>query len=111
MASAWCSKELKVVGKNLTHINFSNTKGEIKFIDSLKYYQKSLAELASTLSDEKKKMTAKKLTEQFFNQHYYFSTVWPFLNSKKKEKILEIVSERKGVIPYELIIGMESFFV
>ena len=55
MASAWCSKELKVVGKNLTHINFSNTKGEIKFIDSLKYYQKSLAELASTLSDEKKK--------------------------------------------------------
>ena len=60
---------------------------------------------------KKKKMTAKKLTEQFFNQHYYFSTVWPFLNSKKKEKILEIVSERKGVIPYELIIGMELFFL
>ena len=37
VASAWCSKELKVVGKNLTHINFSNTTGEIKFIDSLKY--------------------------------------------------------------------------
>ena len=55
-------------------------------------------------------MTAKKLTEHFFNQHYYFSTVWPFLNSKKKEKNLEIVSEGKGVIPYELIIGMESFF-
>ena len=56
-------------------------------------------------------LAVKKLTEQYFNQHYYFSTVWPFLNSKKKEKILEIVSEGKGIIPYELIIGMESFFL
>ena len=28
-----------------------------------------------------------------------------------EEKMLEIVSEGKGVIPYELIIGMESFFL
>ena len=59
----------------------------------------------------KKKWLLKKLTEQFFNQHYYFSTVWTYLNSKKKEKMLEIVSEGKGSIPYELIIGMESFFL
>ena len=45
--------------------------------------KKSLAELASTLSDEEK-MAVKELTEQFFNQHYYLSTVWSFLNSKKK---------------------------
>ena len=37
--------------------------------------------------------------------------MWPYLNSKKKEKILEIVSEGKGVIPYEFIIDMESFFI
>ena len=94
----------------MTHINFSNITGEKKFIDSLKYYQKSLAELASTLSDEEK-TAVKKLTEQFFNQRYYFSSVWPYLNSKKKEKVLDIVSEGKGVIPYELIKGMESFFL
>ena len=101
----------------MTHINFSNITGEIKFIDSLKYYQKSLAELVSTLSDEEK-MAVKKLTEQFFNQHYYFSTARPvqgkakpFLDSKKKEKKLEIVSDGKGVIPYELVIGMEPFLL
>ena len=40
------------------------------------------------------------------------------LNMKKKKthflrccKKLEIVSERKGIIPYELIIGMKSFFL
>ena len=117
VTSAWCSKELKIGGNNLTHINFSNITGEIKFIDSLKYYQKSLAELVSTLSDEEK-MAVKKLTEQFFNQHYYFSTARPvqgkakpFLDSRKKEKKLEIVSDGKGVIPYELVIGMEPFLL
>ena len=91
-------------------INFSNITGEIKFIDSLKYYQKSLAELASTLSDEEK-ISVRKLTEQFFNQHHYFSKVWPYFYSKKKEKVLDIVSEGKDVIPYELIINMESVFL
>ena len=42
---------------------------------------------------------------------YYFSTVWPYLNSQKKEKILETVSEGKGVIPYEIIIDLQSFFI
>ena len=43
IASAWCSKMLNIGGTNLTQISFSNITGEIKFIDSLKYYQKSLA--------------------------------------------------------------------
>ena len=110
IASAWCSKELKIVGNNLTHINFSKIVDEIKFIDSLKYYKKSLAELSCTLSEEEK-AAFKKLTEQFFNQHHYFSNIWVFLYSEKKKKILEIVSEGKGIIPYELTIGMESFFL
>ena len=47
-ASAWGSKDLKFGGNNLTNINFSNVGGEVKFIDTVKYYQKSLGELAST---------------------------------------------------------------
>ena len=74
---------MNIGGNNLTHSNVSNIPSEIKFIDSLKYYQKSLAELASVLSD-KEIIAVKKLTEQFFNQHYYFSAVWPYLSSKKK---------------------------
>ena len=65
---------LNIGGTNLTQISFSNITGEIKFIDSLKYYQKSLA---------------------------------LFEFEKKKEKKLDIVSEGKGVISYELIIDME----
>ena len=76
----------------------------------MKFYQKSLAELASTLSAEEN-LVVKELITNVLNQHYYFSTVWPYLNSQKKEKILEIVSEGKGIIPYEMIIDMQSFFI
>ena len=47
----------------------------------------------------------------FLNEHYYFSNIWPYLNYKKRKKNLDIISEGKGVIPYQLIIDMESNFI
>ena len=109
VASAWCSKENKIVGSNLKHTNFSNITGEVKFIDTLKYYRKRVAELASTLSD-KEKIAVKKLTKQIFNQHHYYREFWPYLSVDQKNKVLEIFSEGRGIIPYELIVGMHSVF-
>ena len=77
--------------------------------DTFYHHQNNSAELASTLSDEEK-ISVKKLTEQFFNQHHCFCKVWAYLNSTKNETFLKIVSEAKGFIPYELIINMDSFF-
>ena len=54
-AVAWGTKDLNFGGTNLTHINYGHILGEIKFIDTIKYYQKILAELASTLSEDGKK--------------------------------------------------------
>ena len=110
IASAWCSKELNIAGNNLTQVNYGNISGEIKLIDSLKFYQRSLGELSFTLTIEEKN-AVKKLTEKFLNKHYYFCTVSPYLSMKKKEKILETLSEGKGIIPYEIILHMESFFI
>ena len=79
----------------------------------MKFYQRSLGELSSTLI-AKEKIAVKKLAEKFLNEHFYFSAVWSYLILKKKEKILEIISEGKGVIPYEMdmeIVDMESFFI
>ena len=44
-ATAWCTKEIKCGGSNLMNINFTSISSEVKFIDTLKYYPKSLAEL------------------------------------------------------------------
>ena len=108
IASAWCAKELNIGGNNLTQANYGNISGEIRLIDSLKFYQRSLGKLSSTLTIEGKN-AVKNLTKNFLNEHYYFCTVWPYL--KDKDKILEIISESKGIIPYEIITNMESFFI
>ena len=110
IASAWCSKSLNIGGTNLTQVNFGNTAGEIKLIDTLKFYQKSLAGLASALSDEEI-AAAKIVTEKFLNEHYYFSTIWRYLRFLKKGKKMDIIAEGRGVIPYELIVDMQSFFI
>ena len=110
IASGWCSKELNIGGTNLTQANYGNISGEIRFIDSLKFYQRSLGELSSTLTTEEKNVI-KNLTEKFLNEQNYFCTDWLYLNLKKKDKILEIISEGKEIIPYEIIVDMESFFI
>ena len=46
----------------------------------------------------------------FLKNHYYFSTIWPFLPAGKQTEILKITCEGKGVIPYELVTNLDSFF-
>ena len=110
IASAWCSKAFNIGGTNLPQANFGNISGKIRLIVSLKFYQRSLGELSSTLADEEK-IAVEKFAKKFLNEHFYFLTVWPYLSFKKKEKILKIISEGKGIIPYEIIVDMESFFI
>ena len=110
VATAWCSKKLNIGGTNLTHVNYGMLENEIKLIDSMKYYQKSLAALSSTLNSYEKEKV-EKVTIQFFNQHYYFSTVWSYLSNEKKKEILEIIISGKGIIPYELIVQMDSLLL
>ena len=107
--TSWCSKELSAGGTNLTNINFANLRGEVKFIDSLKYYQRSLAELTSSM-DLKEIEKAKTVMNSFLKNHHYFSTIWAFLPPTKQAEILKITCEGKGVIPYELATGLNSFF-
>ena len=84
-ATAWGTRHLNFGGTNLTHINYGNIAGEIKFLDTLQYYQKSLVELTATLSEDEKN-SVKKLTKQFFKQHSYFSEVWKYLGNPQKIK-------------------------
>ena len=51
-ATAWGTKDLNIGGTNLTHINYGNKGGEVKFIDTIKHYQKSLTGLAITLTED-----------------------------------------------------------
>ena len=82
--SAWRTKDVNIGGKNLTDINFVSI-DNFKFIDTIKYYQTSLAQLSETITEvEREKI--KTLTVQFLSIHSYFSIVWRELNLDQKIK-------------------------
>ena len=66
----WETKDINMGGTNLTNINYS-TIGNVKFIDTMKYYLTSLGKLASTIT-EKEKNNADLLVKQFLMQHQFF---------------------------------------
>ena len=65
----------------MTNINFANIGSQVKFIDTMKYFQVSLAKIASTTTEEEKKK-GKKLTLQFLVRHNYFGLVWKVLSEE-----------------------------
>ena len=77
--TTWGTRDINIGGNNLTNTNYVNINGgEVKFIDTLKYYQQSLASLTATLTDQEK-MSVKKIAEQFLNSQDYFSEIWRYL--------------------------------
>ena len=97
VAPAWCSKEINIGGNSLTQADFGNINGEIKLIDSLKFYQRSLVELLSTLT-ETEKNAIKKLTNKFLDHHYCFCTIWPYLSCQKIISTGKELYHRKSVL-------------
>ena len=83
-ATAWKTKGINIGGTNLTNINFANISGETKFIDTLKYYQKSLGHLAATLLVNEK-LAVKKVAEQCIRHHNYFSEAWKYFGPAQKK--------------------------
>ena len=87
----WETKDINMGGTNLTNINYS-TIGNIKFIDTMKYYLTSLGKLASTMT-EKEKNIAKFLVKQFLMQHHFFSKMWLTLSQSQKTELIKIIVE------------------
>ena len=90
----------------MVDINYAQI-DNFKFIDSIKYYQTSLAKLSETMSDEEKGRVAK-LVEQFIATHSYFSDIWKDMHFVQRNKIIDIVVSGKDIIPYEKIETINS---
>ena len=106
-ATAWNTKDFNVGGLGLTRINFTNIASSTKFIDTLKYYQKSLSQLTKTATEEQKN-AIKKLTRQFLVMPDYFGLIWKTATREEKNKLLETTANEKGIIPYENIVSQYS---
>ena len=107
--SVWRSDDINIGGANMLDINYAQI-DNFKFIDSIKYYQTSLAKLSETMSSEEKSRVAK-LVNQFLTTHSYFSTIWNEMPFFEKNKIIDIVVSGKGIIPYEKIQTIDSLSI
>ena len=81
-ASFWRTKDILIEGKNPTDINFTTIGNQVRFIDSIKYFQQSLGGLASSLTSSEK-------TEIRKQYHSFF-----IKTAKAIFKIFEIKSRR-----------------
>lgn len=54
--SCWETKKINIDGTNLTNINFAYIGSQVKTIDTIKYIQVSLMQIASTMTEVKKRM-------------------------------------------------------
>ena len=106
-SSCWGTKDFNMGGSNLTTVNFENIGSQVKIIDTIKYYQSSLAAIVATATDEEKNRI-RKLTAHFISRHSHFGQVWKNLNIVYKEKIVDIIADGKGIFPYEKVVDMNS---
>ena len=58
--NVWKTTNLAIGRLNLTNINYANIGGKVKFIETMKYYQQSLAKLTESMTDEEKDKIKKK---------------------------------------------------
>ena len=106
-ASVWETSSLNMGGTTLTNMNYANIANQVKIIDTIKYYQTSLANISNTATFNEK-VNIENTVIKFIEKHSYFSKNWFKLNQETKNKIVSIISKGKAAIPYEKIIDMNS---
>ena len=93
----WRTKDISMGDNNITSLNFMSIDNG-KFIDSMKYFQQSLTNLTSTITESEKK-AVEKITKLYFEIHPYFRKVWVYLSKKTKRKCTRNSLQRKRCHP------------
>ena len=85
---------------NLTNVQYANICNEVKFIDTIKYYQQFLSSLVKNASEVEKK-NIKVSCQKFTEKYETYSAILNSLPDNDKNWILDYLRGGKGVIPYE----------
>ena len=87
----WQTKNYSIGGNNLKDLNFANIGDQVKFIETVRYHQLSLAGLAATTTPEEESAN-KYLCKIVLTEHDYFSEIWPKVDIKNRKISLEILA-------------------
>ena len=99
--SVWETSDISIGGRNPTDVNFAIIKNQVRFIDTVKYFQQSLGNLADSMTDTERE-NVRKMRRKFLAEKLMF------LNDEDEKWVLDYLVSGKGMIPYQMITDFES---
>ena len=97
----WETTDINIGGKNTTDINFAIIQNQVRFIDTVKYFQQSLANLPSSMTKIEQKNVRKKFKRLLAHKLM-------FCNKEQENWVLDYLTSGKGIIPYQMITNLDS---
>ena len=97
----WETTDIKIGAKNASNVNFAAISNQVRFIDTIKYFQRSLANLASSMNDVEKQSIRDIFARVLHDK-------LPFCLPDDREWILDYLAKGKGTIPYQKITELDS---
>ena len=79
----WRTKKLNIGGKGINNINYASIADQIKFIDTVKFYQEPLSKIAKN-TETNKKENIKKSIIVFLETHPKYNFKYNFLTHENK---------------------------
>ena len=98
----WMSKILNMGGKGIKNLNYANIADQMKFINTMKFYQETLSSLAKS-AEKNERENIKKSVIVFLEAHPKYSFKYNLLSRENKMWVIDYLSSGKGVIPHESI--------
>ena len=99
--SVWETSDIFISGRNPTNVKFAIIGNQVKFIDTVKYFQQSLASLADSMTDDKRKNVRKSCRN-------FLAGKLLFLNDENEKWVLQYLASGKDMIPYQKITDFDS---
>ena len=86
-AGVWRIRDIKIRGKNSTNINFANIGNQIMFLDTTRYFKKSLASLAVSMADNET-LAIRRECEKFIKKDTKFALKFNLYRDEEKDWVL-----------------------
>ena len=99
--TVWRTQEIPIGGKNPSNVNFAIIKNQVKFIDTVKYFQQSLASLAKSMTDDERE-NVKRTCRNFIANKLML------LTEENEKWVLDYLCSGKGTIPYQIVKTLDS---
>ena len=99
--TVWETTDIKIGAKNASNINFAVIGNQVRFIDTIKYFQQSLANLPSSMNDVEKQSIRDTFARVLQDK-------MPFCPPDDREWILDYLAKGKGTLPYQKITELNS---